>query len=128
MADVMKLHLLSRRGKGKIAAPLTDILPVRSSRAEERTCVGGPPSALILAERQLRRFLSPLRGSLRHCFRNPRLKPWAIVVRPDGTLETAFVRETRVIRGSTGNGSQTTNLLERIKMHREPKSRRDARK
>jgi len=34
-------------------------------------------------------------GSCRLFIRNPRLKPWAIVGRPHGTLESVFVRETR---------------------------------
>src|SRR5437870_9558940 len=42
---------------------------------------------------------------------------------PDGTLESVFARacarETRLVRGSTGNRSPATNLLERIQMHRE---------
>ena len=36
-----------------------------------------------------------------------------------------LVHETRVNRSSKGNRLQATNLLERINMHREPKSCRD---
>ena len=52
-------------------------------------------------------------GSCRLSIRNPRLKPRDIVGRPHGTLESVFVRETRVILGAIGNRSSASNLLER---------------